>query len=342
MPFCIASARPYFSRNARVGRKPPRAALCPFFSLSMPRLSFSGHETFPLRFSWLKKAVDAVERDAKVFSADEALATFGVGKNMVRAIKHWARATGVIENDSGERGAVQVTPFGRRLFGAEGADPFCEDPATLWVLHWHLCRTAGRSTLWHFVFGHWRSSSASGALELDALQPALRQWLADTHDDTPPAASTLRRDLRCLRACYAPDRSERSNLEDVVGCPLASLGLIQKTGGLYRLRQGHQTALPADIFAYVVLDYWRRRAPGSETLALQDLLSERASPGRILLVDEDQAFALIEEVEHQADAPFVYRDTAGIRQLYLQADSLDPAAALTRYYEANPELALAV
>ena len=302
------------------------------------RLSFSGHETFPLRFSWLKKTVDAVERNANVFSADDALAVFGVGKNMVRAIKHWARATGVIENEPGERGAVRVTPFGQQLFGKEGADPFCEDPATAWVLHWHLCRTAGRSTLWHFVFGHWRG----GALELDALLPALRQWLADAHDDTPPAASTLRRDLRCLLASYAPDRSERSALEDVVGCPLASLGLIQKTGGLYRLRQGHQTALPADIFAYVVLDYWRRRAPGSETLALQDLLSERASPGRVLLLNEDQAFALIEEVERGPDAPFTYRDTAGIRQLYLQADTLDPEAALTRYYDANPQLALTV
>jgi len=99
------------------------------------RLSFSGHETFPLRFSWLKKAVDAVDVDPKTFSADDALATFGVGKNMVRSIKHWARATGVVENDTNERGAVQVTPFGHRLFGTEGMDPFCEDPATLWVLH---------------------------------------------------------------------------------------------------------------------------------------------------------------------------------------------------------------
>ena len=302
------------------------------------RLSFSGHETFPLRFSWLKKAVDAIEKDAKIFSADDALAVFGVGKNMVRSIKHWARATGVVENEPGERGAVRVTPFGDYLFGKEGTDPFCEDPATLWVLHWHLCRSAGRSTLWHFVFGHWRG----GVLELDALQPVLRQWLADAHDDTPPAATTLRRDLRCLRACYAPDRSERSNLEDVVGCPLASLGLIQKNDGLYRLRQGHQTALPADIFAYVVLDYWRRRAPESETLALQELLSERASPGHILLLGEEQAFERIEQVERQPDAPFVYRDTAGIRQLYLQADTLDPATALTRYYEANPQLAPAV
>lgn len=301
------------------------------------RLSFSGHETFPLRFSWLRKAVEAVEENPKTFSADDAIATFGVGKNMVRSIKHWARATGVVENDPSERGAVRVTPFGEHLFGDDGADPFCEDPATLWVLHWHLCRDAERSTLWHFVFGHWHG----GALELAALQPALRQWLADAHDDTPPAASTLRRDLRCLKASYAPARSERANLEEVVGSPLASLGIIQENDGLHRLHQGYQTALPAEIFAYVVLDYWKRRAPESRTLALQELLNERASPGRVLLLSEDQAFELIEQVEQRLDAPFTYRDSAGIRQLYLQADAVDPQAMLARYYKAHPQPVLA-
>jgi len=145
----------------------------------------------------------------------------------------------------------------------------------------------------------------------------------------------LRRDLKCLRACYAPQRSERSNLEEVVGCPLASLGILQQNEGLYRLRQGHQTALPPDIFTYVVLDYWKRNAPESETLSLQQLLSERASPGRILLLGEDQAFELIDQVEDRPNAPFVYRDTAGIRQLYLQAGALDPEALLARYYEAG-------
>ena len=293
------------------------------------RLSFSGHETFPLRFSWLKKAVDAVKRDPTVFSADDALARFGVGKNMVRSIKHWARATGMIENASG-RGAVRVTPLGEFLFGEDGADPFCEDPATLWILHWNISRTAERSTLWHFVFGHWRG----GALELDALRPALRQWLADEHDDSPPAVSTLRRDLKCLRTSYAPGRSEKANLEEVVGCPLASLGIVQENEGLYHLHQGYQTALPPDIFSYVVLDYWKRRAPDSETLALQEFLSERASPGRILLLSEDQAFALIEQFDERPDPPFVYRDSAGIRQLYRsESGAIDPMAPLRRYYD---------
>ena len=48
-----------------------------------------GHETFPLRYGWLKKAFDAVaEEEAtgnerSVFLAADAIARFGVGRNMV-------------------------------------------------------------------------------------------------------------------------------------------------------------------------------------------------------------------------------------------------------------------
>ena len=82
----------------------------------------SGHETFPLRYGWLKKAFDAVretegdENNRPVFSADDAIARFGVGKNMVASIRHWAIASGVIEEVSGER-RIRCTKFGDMLFG---------------------------------------------------------------------------------------------------------------------------------------------------------------------------------------------------------------------------------
>ena len=54
---------------------------------------FAGHETFPLRRLWLRKAYDAVCEDAaapvpNTFDKDEGIIRFGVGKNMVAAIKH--------------------------------------------------------------------------------------------------------------------------------------------------------------------------------------------------------------------------------------------------------------
>lgn len=86
--------------------------------------SFSGHETFPFRYPWLKKGYDAVCQDGDVFSRDDAITTLGVGKNMVRSIRYWCLAAGIIDEDrKREGGAARVTDFGTLLLADDGLDP---------------------------------------------------------------------------------------------------------------------------------------------------------------------------------------------------------------------------
>jgi Protein of unknown function (DUF4007) len=49
-------------------------------------ISFSGHETIPFRYAWLKKGGDAVAKDPTFFSHERAMIDLGVGKNMVNSI----------------------------------------------------------------------------------------------------------------------------------------------------------------------------------------------------------------------------------------------------------------
>ena len=101
------------------------------------RVSFSGHETFPFRYTWLKKAVDAVGGDEYAFHADDAMVKFGVGKNMVSSMRHWGLATGMLEEGAARRGSrvkpFRATELGALLFRDEGWDPYLEDPGTLWL-----------------------------------------------------------------------------------------------------------------------------------------------------------------------------------------------------------------
>ncbi len=71
--------------------------------------SFSGHETFPFRYPWLKKGFDAVQQDAEAFLRDDAITTLGVGKNMVRSIRHWCLAAGVLAEGRDAGGALRPT-----------------------------------------------------------------------------------------------------------------------------------------------------------------------------------------------------------------------------------------
>ena len=85
--------------------------------------SFSGHETFPFRYTWLKKGVDAVRgRSSSVFSSDRATITLGVGKNMVRSIRHWCITAGLIRAMA-DRTQFEPTDFGSAIFADDGLGP---------------------------------------------------------------------------------------------------------------------------------------------------------------------------------------------------------------------------
>ena len=97
----------------------------------MDKYTFSGHESFFCKPLWLKKAYDAKATGVD-FSSPEAVATLGVGKNMVSSIRYWTRAMGLIEED-------RNTPFASFIFDSvKGVDPYLEDEGSLWLLHYLL------------------------------------------------------------------------------------------------------------------------------------------------------------------------------------------------------------
>src|SRR5262249_5952241 len=116
-----------------------------------PSVSFSGHETFPFRYSWMKKGVDAICKEATIFSRDDAMTRLGVGKNMVRSIRHWCIASDVFEERDGASASIRPSEFGRRLLSDDGWDPFLEDPGTLWLLHWIIASNVRRCTTWFWA-----------------------------------------------------------------------------------------------------------------------------------------------------------------------------------------------
>src|SRR5688572_14679460 len=92
------------------------------------RVQFAGHETFPLRLLWLKKAYEAVGKAAPVgtFQEQAAIARFGVGRNMAASMRHWAMASGFFEE--ADR-VIRPTLLGRLILADDGYDPYVERAA---------------------------------------------------------------------------------------------------------------------------------------------------------------------------------------------------------------------
>lgn len=110
----------------------------------MAKYCFSGHESFACKSLWLKKGYDFVvqERD---FNAPDAVVYFGVGKNMVSSIRYWLKVCKIYD----ESGMSQL---GNYLFNAQtGKDPYFEDLATLYLLHFNLV-FSGQASIYKIFF----------------------------------------------------------------------------------------------------------------------------------------------------------------------------------------------
>ncbi len=115
------------------------------------RYKFSGHQTFVFRYGWLEKGVRGVDDSPTIFSDDDAMIRLGVGKNMVESIRHWCFVTQLVEADSDPEGKtgrdLRVTDLGRHLLLKDGWDPFLQDDASLWLIHWLLVSNPENSVI---------------------------------------------------------------------------------------------------------------------------------------------------------------------------------------------------
>ena len=137
---------------------------------------FSGHETFPLRYGWLKKVYDAVKQSAKqghdtkeVFASKDAIARFGVGKNMVASMRYWALAAGMLREVRAHLGPYEITDDAEAILSDSGLDPYMENPNTLWLLHWRFASAPERTSTWYWAFNHCPHVTFDRSLLVDHL-----------------------------------------------------------------------------------------------------------------------------------------------------------------------------
>ena len=178
------------------------------------RYGFVGHETFAFRYGWLKKAVDGIRRDPRLFSGDDAIVQLGVGKNMVESIRHWGLATRVLEEAEG--GGFAVSALGANLL--ERWDPYLEDPASLWLLHWQLATNLSRSATWSLAFSRYPRPDFSKRQLLHYLTEFIARQSLKAKE------STLSRDVDCFVRTYLPSRAGTKGVaEESFDCPLVEL-----------------------------------------------------------------------------------------------------------------------
>ncbi|PZP53259.1 MAG: DUF4007 domain-containing protein [Micavibrio aeruginosavorus] len=281
---------------------------------------FSGHETFPLRYGWLKKVFDAVyelekwgkkEETRELFLSEAAISKFGVGKNMVASMRHWATAAGIIVEDDDKH--IVTTDLAKLLLSDDGLDPWLENPSSVWLMHWQIAAKSPKASyIW--LFSHYNNSQ----FDRTTLVSLLIELCSEREEWRGVAEATLKRDVECLVRTYVnkPSKSE-SFTEDQIESPLAELNLIQSLNknDTFQLRRGDHPSIGIGLFLFTLIDFWKRYSDEARTLSLESMTYEPCSPGRVLCLDEDAVAERLYEIEKFSSNVLTWSETAGLRQV---------------------------
>ena len=293
---------------------------------------FAKHETFVLRYGWLRKAHRFASEDPKLFSLQDAPVTMGVGKNMVKSIRFWGLASKIIVERS--KSEVVPTQFGEARFGDDGWDPYLEDPASLWLIHWALFSPPCRVPIW------WHAFNMINAVEFsnDLLQEAALEQIDQIATWKNPAESSIKKDVTALLHTYGPyEGLKNSGIDDRLDCPLRELGLIGQSAstGNYRFNAGTAVSLTSEIATAIVLDYIDRVASDRNTITFGHLAREPGAPGRVMRLSESDLIEIMRpQISTQPDLGLL--SPTGTHQLtWDSSPSKIGVQILNSYYPSN-------
>jgi len=301
---------------------------------STDKVAFGRHETFALRYSWLAKGFHALQTDSTVFDNDDSVVALGVGRNMVSSIRYWLRASQLITPQKPD----EPTEIGKLIFDINtGRDPYMEDEATIWLLHWLLATNSNIATSLFWFFNKFHKPEFTS----EELQAALSDFINDqVAEKKRPSASTIKKDALLMTRMYSQSKaSGRTPLEEALDSPLSLLGLISQSSAVksYQFKPKVRPNLPTGIFAFAASQLMHEH--GDTAIPIEDLMYSRnnyAALGSTFRLTEAELITKLELMVSYLPGYFEIRETAGIHQLY-QIRKIDPLIYLEKHYDSIEE-----
>lgn len=302
---------------------------CLIKSLTPNKAAFGRHETFALRYGWLTKGFQAFQHNNEIFSSDEATVQLGVGKNMVNAIRYWLRATQMLEVS---QDGLHATEIGNALFSEQGWDPYLEDEATLWLIHWMLASNAELATAWFWFFNCFHKSEFTVDEAANSLVDFVNQELTGKHSER-----TVKNEINLILRMYSQTKATtKVDLEDILDVPLASLQLISAgtSPQHYLTRLKRRNHLPLAVFGYAVNEIFNHRK--ISTLPIAELMygeKQGVAIGSIFRLTESELLAKLERLIERYPRVYQINETAGINQLFRDDENVESLSFLRHHYE---------
>ena len=278
---------------------------------AIPSPTFANHETFHLRYRWLKKAYDHVLKDSLVFQRDDAPVILGVGKNMVRAIKFWGIAHKIIESQGSAKNTGMVpTDMGRMIFENNGLDPYLEKLATPWLLHWLLFASPCRVPVWWIIMNEFAVTN----IKIEEMSESIKTRITNIPQWHTPSPKSIKKDIDVFIHTYTT-RQDKLLMDDYIDCPFRQLSMIkQNSRDMMRFVFGKKYGISPLITAFVCFDFIHRSDTKSRNMSISRLATEAGSIGNIFKIGENDLADMLSEAA-RASSLFKLENLNGAQHL---------------------------
>ncbi|MDD3185031.1 MAG: DUF4007 family protein [Anaerostipes sp.] len=282
------------------------------------KIRLQGHEKFPLREGWLNKGLTEVANNPTVFVGKEGADILGLGNNMVKSLRYWLKAFGLIV-ENGAQGA-NLTRCGELILQY---DAYFEDLFSLWILHSNIVKNAEEATTWFLFF----NKCDIEELDKEQIIHILKRELDKYTNNGKYSEKSMMNDVDVLLNMYGKTRGI-IDPEDKSSSPFSILDLIKNSDGLYsRITPDRRMLNEWNILYELAI-----KMQGKEFISIDELSEGIAGIATIYQINSVQINEYLDKLD--AMGFIQVNRTAGLDMVY-KVRELSQESVMIQYYETH-------
>lgn len=254
-------------------------------------MKIKGHQSFHIRRGWIYKGLSKVRENREIFYDKTKVLTdeFGIGSNMITALKYWLEALKLVNRKKiGTKTVYELTEIAKLILRY---DPYLEEIETWQLLHYNLATNEELATTWYWFFNEYKGNR----FNKENLVNNLSIYIEEKYNKEV-ADRSIKDDITCLLNTYLSKNIKTP--EDNIESPFAELGLISfvnKKNGEVNYAKSHKYNINMYLSYYILL----KLSDGKEHVDIKKLIESKNSIGSLFNLDSYEVLEIMDKLQNE-------------------------------------------
>ena len=260
-------------------------------------MNINKHGSFYLRNSWGTKIIQAIDIDEMIFTPSnelKAVDNLGLGRVMIRALRYWANATGLAQEQKTKNGIVEKKTNLYKTISRY--DRYFQQQGSLLLLHRNLARDKDLATAWYWAFNEFEKM----AFSKEEFVEGLHYYLAV--NGMTIKKNAVEKEFNCFKNTYIGDkRFDKKTIMDEDTYPLLGPLRILHFNDERKIEKTSLTKadIPLLILVYAIaMDNQEECKMGSQ-ISIDKLLEEKNQVGKYFSIRYSKLIEMLLEAENK-------------------------------------------